>query len=70
MYFWEKKQQIDEKNSNFQIFESALFMKSVNMPLSTDTECFFINKINFFTASILWKHKPKETQSPFGDKEA
>ena len=28
------KQQIDAKNSNFQISESALYMKSVSMPLS------------------------------------
>ena len=29
------KQQIDAKNSNFQIFESTLYMKSVRMPLIT-----------------------------------
>ena len=28
------KQQIDAKNSNFQIFESTLYMKSVSIPLS------------------------------------
>ena len=28
------KQQIDAKNSNFEIFDNALYMKSVNMPLN------------------------------------
>ena len=35
MYFWEKSY---AKNSNFEIFESALYMKSVSMPLSPDTD--------------------------------
>ena len=34
MYFLEGKLQIDAKNSNFEIFESALYMKSVSMPLT------------------------------------
>ena len=29
-----EKQQIDAKNSNFHIFESSPYMKSVSMPLS------------------------------------
>ena len=35
------KQQIDAKNSNFQIFESALYMKSVSMPLNNHLEANF-----------------------------
>ena len=30
------KLQIGAKNSNFEIFESALYMKSVSMPLTVD----------------------------------
>ena len=32
------KLQIGAKNSNFEIFESALYMKSVSMPLNKGTE--------------------------------
>ena len=32
--FFGGKLQIDAKNSNFEIFESALYLKSVSMPLS------------------------------------
>ena len=34
--FFEGKLQIDAKNSNFEIFESALYLKSVSMPLTPD----------------------------------
>ena len=36
------KLQIGAKNSNFEIFESALYMKSVSMPLKYDVHVFFV----------------------------
>ena len=34
MYIWEEGNvQMDAKNSNFEIFESTLYMKSESMPL-------------------------------------
>ena len=42
MYFLEGKLQIDAKNSNFEIFESALYMKSVSMPLSILIRNYFV----------------------------
>ena len=45
MYFFGGKLQIDAKNSNFEIFESALYMKSVSMPLTIleSNVKFFVN---------------------------
>ena len=34
VFFFGGKLQIDTKNSNFEIFESALYFKSVRMPLT------------------------------------
>ena len=46
--FFGGKLQIDAKNSNFEIFESALYLKSVSMPLKTsilDHFVMFLQKI-------------------------
>ena len=42
--------QISAKNSNFEIFESALYMKSVSMPLSIDMV--YTNKHDFAPFAI------------------
>ena len=56
------KLQIDAKNSNFEIFESALYLKSVSMPLRGIGQLqprpqFFVKKVEIFISlAILTVH--------------
>ena len=50
------KLQIDVKNSNFQIFESTLYMKSVNMPLNDQVKQSLLcphQQYHYFTKTAL-----------------
>ena len=50
------KQQIDAKNSNFESFESALCMKSVNMPLTCKICKIGCDTFNQFIISRLYEY--------------
>ena len=59
--FFKGKLQIDTKNSNFEIFESALYLKSVSMPLIipkfepiTVFEKRFLHNISMMKIGKIW----------------